>query len=363
MKTYIVIISYILLIYPWSALSQKEDYVWVSGHVYRNDGLGNLKIDFNAQPPILSSIPYAFTFSSTNNCISDANGALQLMTNGIQIKDAQGRILEGGGAKLIPDSNYYVDDQSFTGLNFVNGTLLLPVPETKETYALFHYNLRESANPDLLVEFDTLYMSTIKKNNQGRYYISEFRKKILLASIDFYLTSVRHANGKDWWIVALGRLTNRLYVMRLGKDGAEFSHSQGMGLTIGNVCGAQTKFTPDGKKFIWFACCSGIHIKDFDRRTGKFCNPVYIPRWDFNESFHSGVECSPSSQYVYVNTEVSVWQLDITVKDIAASKIKLAQIDRFASDSSFAYEQLAPNNKIYISGSRNHLHVIDKPNL
>ncbi|MGB4960915.1 MAG: T9SS type A sorting domain-containing protein [Saprospiraceae bacterium] len=298
----------------------------------------------------------------TSNSICDKNGKIILLCNGIQLKDAQDRFLDGGDNKLVPDNNYIVDYQLFHGLKSPDGTLLLPIPDTECVYTLFHWNMRVSNDPRLVFVADTLYMSTIKKKDD-RYYFSEFRKKILVDTIEINITATKHANGKDWWVVVPGRLSNRLNVVKLTKDGATHTHTQYIGKPYNDVCGGQTKFTPDGTKYIWHTPCDGLHIKDFDRRTGRFCNPIYLPPWDYVDGLWGGLECSPNSRYIYPFNNYAVWQLDLTSKNILKSKIKVAELEKNTDNSSFSFAQLAPNNKIYISSSNKYYHVIHKPNL
>src|SRR5690606_1796319 len=131
-----------------------------------------------------------------------------------------------------------------------------------------------------------------------------------------------------------------------------------------NDTGTQVVFTPDANKYIRVNPFNGLNIFDFDNEKGELSNPIVI---DFpNDTFYyAGASASANSRFLYISARTKLYQFDLQAVDIAASKTLIGVWDGFDDPYPiiFYYSALAPDNKIYISGTSSHkyLHVIHKP--
>jgi PKD domain/Secretion system C-terminal sorting domain len=135
--------------------------------------------------------------------------------------------------------------------------------------------------------------------------------------------------------------------------------------TVGNVV-----FSPDGTKYvsheIRFNPLNAIDIYDFDRCTGEL---QHLEHFTMNDSIFltGGASISPDSRFLYIVTNVSIFQFDLWAVDIEASKDVVAEYDGFIGypyASKFGIPQIGPNGKIYIASAATDtfMHVINTPN-
>jgi len=80
-------------------------------------------------------------------------------------------------------------------------------------------------------------------------------------------------------------------------------------------------------------------------------------------AFHGGIAFSPNSRYLYLSSDRNFYQYDTEAPNIAASRITIDALPPPPSGTDFAMIQLAPDQKIYVSGyNLKELHVIHNPN-
>lgn len=188
--------------------------------------------------------------------------------------------------------------------------------------------------------------------------------------LNCYLTATRHANGRDWWVVAPRRTSSGYHVGLLTPQGFEDKGIQSVGVDTARLyyCCGQTAFSPDGSKYFKHIPRYGVEVLDFDRCTGQFSNPVELDYSADNGGMgngRGGVAAAPGGRYLYVTTALHILQYDLWASDLAASCDTVAVWDGFMSPFSTPFYQLAlaPNGKLYIvTGSTNNvLHVIHQP--
>lgn len=356
--------------------AQKEDFVWTFGYAVVIDSLssnGGFNIDFKTNPPSLYRVNRKINFLGTSSSFCDKNGNVVLISNGCQITDGKDILLPSGGEKLLIGDNSLIRFHCLLGMTLYFSTVFLPVPEsTDDCVALFHFSIRQTEFDEDRFMNDTLFMTIICKDPvQKEFRISELKKIVDIQNfMNGYFTAVKHANGKDWWIVQKERWTNKYLLYHLKKNGKIEKKTEYAGENvIGGNCYPQNKFSPDGRKYTWFDPCIGLYIMDFDRRAGVFSNPVLIPTWtNYNIYSTGGMEFSPNSRFIYCTTQDSVWQLDLHSEDIAKSRTLVQVWDGFrrngdGHETNFLFAQLGPDGKIYITNLTNYIHVINKPNL
>lgn len=292
--------------------------------------------------------------------ISDSNGILQFYTNGCQIANASHEIMANGDS-ISPGHEHesYCD----YGYPTSQGVLSLPWPERPNWYVLFHTMFNQVTSELLDFRYTTINMDTLS----GAGAVVE-KNQVLIESIRLadMLTSVRHANGRDWWIVMTRTLSNTHYRFLLTPEGIQGPFQQDFGALWDDIYYyGHAVFSPDGKKYVRANPSNGLRIADFDRCSGEFSNPINIP---FLEPIDvCGVAISPNSRWLYLSTGFELWQYDLSAVDIATSAMLIGEFDGFQSpfNATFYQPMLAPDGKIYMTCTNGNdvLHVIHNPDL
>ncbi len=356
---------------------QKRDYIWLTGYSSNgnpNSIVGGTLMDFNQQPASFEYQYRELNFDITNASICDEQGNLLVYTNGQEVVNREHEIMENGDSLVVTIFNIPWEGD---GLPLYQGALFLPQPGNEQLINLFHEE-REWAAPDdttshLSTRIFNLYLTLIDmEENGGLGKVVEKRNSIVIDTLGFgKITSVRHANGRDWWILVPEFQSNRFYRFLLSPEGLQEYPIVDIGSTIVSGLG-QSVFSPDGN---WYARVISKRIEDgqfldifrFDRCAGEFYDPIQVT---YNDTANAtGVAISPNSRYLYVPSFKYVYQLDLWADDIAASKELIAVWDGFSSpvplgSTTFFLAQLAPNGKIYINANNttDYLHVIHNPN-
>ena len=378
-KIYAVILFFVVVNHSVSFtqttfIKEKRDYVWLLGYNsnFVDTSVGGTRIDFNHSPTLLSYEYRNLDFDITNAAICDTSGNLLFYTNGISIHAPtipQGQqIINGGG--LNPDP--YTQQWASRGYNLYQGALILPAPDSTGKYYLLHGE-RTTFPEGIFGNYRIvakLYQTNIEMNVPG-WIVTAKNQIIISDTLDFgKITTARHANGRDWWLLQQEYFSNRYYLLRVSPLGVSLEGSQAVGHATPSGLG-QAVFSPDGSKYVRYTghdAASGqfIDIFDFDRCTGLLFDLAQI---NYNDTaFSGGVAISPNSRFLYVSSFRYVYQYDLWADDIEASKETVAIYDGFQSPAPLATTfflcQLAPDGKIYISASNTvkYLHVIHNPN-
>ena len=180
------------------------------------------------------------------------------------------------------------------------------------------------------------------------------------------IDAVRHANGRDWWILHASRYDSTFYRFIVDSEGPRFDGIQQVGPPIHPYNdGGQGKFSPDGSLFAWYHPKFGIHLFDMDRTTGLLANYRHLPVAIDSADYVGGLAFSPYGQFLYVCTWNMLYQLDLLAEDIPASAEIVGVYDGYGDPfpQTFLQMQQTPDGRIFMnhrSGTRNY-HVIQKP--
>jgi hypothetical protein len=181
------------------------------------------------------------------------------------------------------------------------------------------------------------------------------------------IQAVRHANGRDWWILMGKSHSNCYYRVLLTPKGLE-----NRGLTCAGAVWSdfdaegQCSFSQKGDLYLRHGPVDGLHIFPFDRCTGELSEPKVL---NVKDEFTSrgGVCTSPSDRFVYATTNRRVWQFDLQAPDVSGSRVLVAEADGWTDEANipdrFWLAQLAPDGRIYMASVENfrYLHVIHAP--
>ncbi|MBL7828587.1 MAG: PKD domain-containing protein [Saprospiraceae bacterium] len=362
-----IFLSFALLASPIFLLAQKHDFTLIFGYaggIYSpdDDAFGiNVMTFGEGSVRLTDNQVINMGFNDTDVSMSDADGNLIFYYNGVYIENADFEKMEGGDTLNV---------WSPIGSDIPQGAVCIPFPEKPQKYILIHESEEYIVSPMWSFQGIGLYYSIIDMNENGGLGRVVERKKLLISDTLTYgqLTAVRHANGRDWWVLVGESHTDRFYTLLIDVDGIHLHSIQNTGIQRQEGFG-HAYFSQDGNKYV---SSQGIdfgpnwgylYSYDFDRCSGALSNGKEI---HITGSVGSGVAISSNSRFLYAPTEEYLYQFDLQATDVAGSRIKVGtyngHLDPFPTKFDRSY--LAPDGKIYVvtsSGSRT-LHVVNKPN-
>lgn len=346
--------------YSWVYAYAQRDANWVFGD--------SVKITFSPEFEISSS---SITSNEACASISDTLGNLLFYTNGETVWSFNDSIMENGEGLKI--------SATFGGgfpSSITQGVIILPTPGIKNLFYIMHsYS-------------DTMFFSIVDRNMDD-YLGAVLDKNHVFFSTFFIsekMTAVRHANGRDWWLLihewpdVLSGEINFIFDKFLITSYEILGPYQQV---IGSIYDpdnfdpsiGQMKFNQEGNML---AVTSGknVDLYDFDRCTGELSSWVQIPNVQGGGTY--GCEFSPDGTKLYIggygsdlSTKVIQYCLDCE-EEIPDTKEIIFQ--NIYNDYGVGQFQLAPDGKIYITlpywGAPNyvysevntHLCVINNPN-
>ena len=201
--------------------------------------------------------------------------------------------------------------------------------------------------------------------NGGLGDISSINQQIT-TNLSAQITTVKHANGKDVWVIVHPANSNT-FSARLITDngiGAPVNTSIGPVITgsYTNYAGNLTA-SRDGKMLAGYsAAANSIQLFDFDNTSGILSNYRTLPF----QGYVLSMQFSPDDSKLYYSGYSSLYQYDLSQPDIGNSLTKIA-----SNDGNMRSMQLAADGKIYISRlnfadgntSRDYTGIIICPNL
>jgi hypothetical protein len=206
-------------------------------------------------------------------------------------------------------------------------------------------------------------------NGQGN---TLFKNQIVVNDTMHYdgMHAVKHANGRDWWIIGAKWNSNKYHIMLLDPNGVS-AKMQSIGLpTMCDVdwASGQIVFSPEGSKMARYNPCDDLRLFDFDRCTGQLSNPVHIPVFDSADSLApiGGVAFSADGKHLYVGSIDSLYQYDLQASDIATSRVTVAISDYLECPllSTLGLMELGPDGRLYVhtlAGGNKCMHRIKNP--
>ena len=356
--------------------AQKEDNVWLLGGNFNSpdSAYKACRIDFGVDEPVITFINKDLPYDVTNTTFSDSTGGLSCFSNGKNLYNRNFEILEGGG-------NFYPNADYEGGVPYIQGYLILPHPARNNKVAYIYGTPKVFEAPvpgGYTIGYIKLKCAVADMGLNGG--LGKVTERDIVVSTDTLMptqfNTIRHGNGRDWWLLAPYYLGNRFYRFLLDTDGLHQVGKQDIQTTdlgLGHTC-----FSPDGQWYARFnwpgvvpdSSFSVIELYRFDRCSGLLSDrvaKVYDPSGLHGKP--GGVAFSPNSRYLYVTRWDSVFQYDLHSPDIISSQQIVAVYDGFAGDlglpTRFFYPLLAPDNKIYICVSNYnspYLHTIESPN-
>ncbi|MFA6057885.1 MAG: gliding motility-associated C-terminal domain-containing protein [Taibaiella sp.] len=320
--------------------AQQENHIWAFGN--------NAGLDFTNGNPV----PFSTNMQSREGTasVADATGQLLFYTEGSTVWDRNGNIMPNG-IDLTPFATTTVPAP--TG-STTQGALIVPVPASSSRYFVFSMTCLELGTSAL-----RLYYSVVDMNlNGGLGDIVPTEKSIL---VDSALSERMTAVVGQWcniWLLTSTDISPAIKAYEITANGVNPTpvvSPAGPNTSLVDALGV-LKASPDGRKLVStkLSIVNAVTLFDFDNGTGMATNPKNIsPLWG-----SYGAEFSPDNTKLYVNGG-TVAQLDLSSNNtdtIIASRTDLG----VAPSSQF---KLAPDGKIYFTGSLGTLSRIAFPNV
>ncbi|MDU1904027.1 MAG: PKD domain-containing protein [Dysgonomonas sp.] len=367
----ILFICALLFAFSISTMAQRETYNWIFGnkagltwnttrsftgsYVYGGTGTVNL----NDMPTNISS-----PLAATEGCftLSDRKGKLLLFSNGAKLYNAN---------KTVMNSTDMIGN-----IGNAQSGILFPYPGNPNKYV---------AVTTGYWSFDELGYTVIDmKGNSGLGSVESINNPFPAGrkgKVGGSITSIRHTNGTDYWVVAPGKGDpSYLNIWRFKPDGVEAPKSYQLPTTVKEgVANGYIKFSPNGKHFVWGTFSdSKLLFGNFDAETGIFSNIKYITGTVGGNEFY-GVEFSMSGKYMYVSQTSSgivsnfylyCFDFDALINSANPQNYYQNQMKRIAFPASTggmpSAIQLGPDGRMYISGfpyftSPASFYVIENP--
>lgn len=350
--------------------AQKHDYTWILGTQFdnsRDSCLYGMEIKFG-NPILIKRIPIYRTISGHSNAFSDTNGKLQYYTNGCAILTTGDQIIDSGDSlNLTYDfSAFCTGTGQPPGVPYPNSSLFLPLQNGKLLYLSLETWLIPNKYPYV---FSPNILSTLVDTIQNRLIyknINILEDRSTLSRIG--LSACKHLDNNSWWVIARNQLDSAFRVI-LVKNDTIINKTQVIGNKYISGDIGQSSFSPDGKWFAWYSQSNGLELMQFDRNLGNLYNYKKIPILDTFTYGYGGVAFSPNSQFLYVNSQLDIFQFDLNSHNIENS---VEHINHFKGSlcscgldfPTYYYQmQLGPDCRIYLSStSSSHcLHLINYP--
>jgi hypothetical protein len=350
MRSYLL---FFLMVILWLPCYGQKD-IWLFGyHEYNAPYYGNasLKLDkkFTGQA-VVQKDDYLLNFDQTMATWVDTSGQLLLYTNGCAIADAAGNILTeelNPGAEqqiLCPEYGYTVE----------GGALFVDAPGYPNDVLLIHCGIKED-NEAIHIR-DKLYLTRLHKEADS-YQVSTVNELLIQDRLERF-TTVRHGNGRDWWIICPVFLSSKWYIIHLFPGGHSTQIVQLNELPFDKMsCRRGTPnvlVSPSGNQVArWNSSCE-LRLYDFDRCTGDI-TPTFNqipPQADGTKGWtlqHWGVGSlaySANSRYVYASNHTTIYRLDTQA---ASPQLDTAFVMHVTWGTPFNQMCLGSDDRIYIS--------------
>lgn len=350
----------LLILIGSNVFAQEYDRCWPLGLMdgYINRGLANLV--FRNDSVVLDTVYRDIRSNQTCASVSDSVGNMLFFGNGCVIGGANNDTLlngDGMNPNSCPGNNCSVN-----GNVVAEGNLFLPDPGNSQLFHLFHETCNSSTNLSPIA----LYHSEVDLTlDSGRGAVTNKNAAIYADTLcDGSLTAVKHANGRDWWIIVHSQGDSQFVRFLLSNSLITGPYFQSIGPVYNDVGHGNSKFSPDGNWYASSTLLGGIDLYHFNRCNGLLSDYQYL---DFPDSmWYNTIEFSADSKVLYTFYMWDIYQFDLTATNVFGSKQLVAVHDNFQDTlgnyTVFWFPQLAPNGKIYVSTpGAMYLHVVDQP--
>jgi hypothetical protein len=338
------------------------NHVWLTGN---NPFVGfpNGRIVFDSTSYTHSPEMRKMSFWGTEATICDAQGNFLMSSNGIWIANANNdTMMNGSGLNPGPGASSWP-----FGLPMSYNAVFLPHPEDTNKYMLIHHS--QEAYGAGYPAFQ-LYRTIIDiQLDSGLGAITNKNEIILEDTLNWGIGSIKHANGRDWWVVMIKQASPTIYKMLITPYGITTSSQTLSNAHYSWFNGSQISFNSIGSRVAYTAYDSVGHdsyivTANFDRCTGTIYNDTTIQLTYGNYLWGTAFSASGNNLYACSSTKIfQIYTDSLTVDTVASYDGFISPPGQTCCATSFFNMYLAANAKIYItSGSSvQHLHEMNYP--
>ena len=361
--------SIVAVCFIQTGICQKYDNTWILGDNYPGSGLGLVKMTFEEDGT------YGFEhfqndggIDHTNAAICNEDGELLFYTNGEKVYN---RWYEEVPGSTGFNDHWFHSAFEGSGLPIFQGAVFINCPEDPMIYYLFHSKImigHRDTNSFVLSE--GFYHSTLKLigGNDSAVMIENGIAIDTGMMPAGGLTAIKHANGRDWWIVQpkffedsfIRILVDSKGMNKLDDQYITTKHQSSLSSVVASL---------KGDKLIRCSIHGGaddpdsIYIYDFDRCEGTLSN---YRSYEFapGGTYPAPAAISPSGQFLYIGYGPMLWQYDLDAPDLLASRITVANTLADSVSASFRFAQMGPDSLIYFTEWYSpYMHVIHEPDV
>lgn len=311
----------------------------VPGHAQREGSIwffaNRAGLDFNVTPPQPRTDHYLQNISSEPVVMADPCGNLLFYSNGATVWNREHQPMSNG--------------ESLYGGNAAQGVLALPYPGRDSLYLLVTLNWGNN------VPNRGLWYSVVDARLDGGKGAVTVKNRFLLDPGTSQLTGVRHANGRDFWVLTVQGGTTRflaLPVTTAGISGTPVASN----LPFQTIADNKMRASPDSRKVAMNVMNSQPSnanvLLRFDNATGRVTGT-----YEFSRLAGGTFDFSPDSRKVYWRVFEGIFQYQLDAPDINASRYLIPGTEKSTGDI-----RLAPDGRLYTGHNVTSLGVITNPN-
>ena len=364
MTKYFLSLFFVTLIHQ-KIPAQTLDRLWLTGN---NEfpgvpSYGHAQLRFQGDSVLVEPASLAFNFESTMAATVDSNGQLLFYTNGCAVANRDHQLMPNGtdlnpGAladQVCPTKGYIVPQ----------GALALPNPGNARQFYLLH--LAAAYEPVRKLRLGPLYFSVVDMDADNSLGDVVSKNNILLDGDLGAFSTVRHGNGRDWWIVVPEFGNHAWHTFLLSPPGLEELPVQTAALQLPDCEKYMaTAIAPTGERVANWGDCK-ITVLGFDRCSGAFGPALELPapaHWIPG----GGVAFSPSGRYLYAASQHVLFRADLHAAVPVLDTMRFSydptkQSEYDVPGNTFHYLVNGPDGRIYgnIPSRAPFLHLLNNP--
>jgi len=349
--------------------AQKHDYIWHFGYNYFNwtPEAEAFNLNFDTFPPWVELEERYMYFIGGYSNICDAEGQPLFLSDNCRIINRNGSTIINGDSMTQGWELDWCNNYGYHPNHYYSA--FLPAPGYPDRVYYFNKSNFRSSTPPIEIYANKFHYSLIDVTEGGEDGHIILKNKVLINDRLGYgqLTSVRHGNGRDWWLPVPVGIGNKIYMVLLGKDTVYVHHAQNLGPAWNNDGGFQANFSLDGSLYLRYNRYHGVYIYDFDRCSGMLSNLRHFPFNDTTQWITGGCAVSPDNRWLYIVDSQNLYQFDLQADDIFGSKQLVAIWDGVFNNlpTQFGYTIFGPDRRLYVfpPTTTKNLHVINRPDL
>jgi hypothetical protein len=231
------------------------------------------------------------------------------------------------------------------------GLLILPWPGDSSKYYIF---TKSQTSSKTIMYFSIVDMTA----DNGLGAVISKNNKIWTDSLTDRTTAVRHANGRDWWLIVQRWDQDEYlkYLIRPDNIYGPYKQSTGNPNPKNEYYGT-SYFSRSGTKLVSVGAYGNISLMDFDRCSGDISNYRQIgPNVFSYENSFLGCAFSANENVLYVSNQYPypnkyVYQYDLTASNISASEqvINMYPDTGLLQYVTYGHMLLGADDRIYVA--------------